>query len=561
MPVIKKSVTREFLIAFLVTALVLAITLNFGAVPISAQSGLVVVIGSDTTWTKADSPYNLTGPLLVNAGVTLTVESGVTVDLNGYHIRVDGALCAKGNDVETVRFVNCDEIDFTSSSIPWSEQDGSGCILEHVVLEDVTLSSNGSLKISNSNIIGEITVGASSIIVKSTIKGRHFSSTSSLPYAISAGDSSVISDNTITGTDAQGQAYALYYDLCYAISVSGSCVISNNTIVGDVIGESSTISSNTITGTVKCSFAVISDNTLTGKISGVSCTIANNTIAGGEPTYDWGGRANDSSSAISIRGDSSVISNNIISSPLGGYGITLTEGYTHIFGNVIFDSIYGIRAAGGSTIEGNLITNNGKGIAIGHITFSGFNEYDYGAGNVVIRNNTISNNTVGIGGGDGGSAVIENNLITNSLTGISASLPVTIQRNTISNTTVAINLGNCSSITLSYNNIKNYAENSIYLTDTPNDISAANNWWGTTDTQAINLTIHDSKYDFDLGTVSFTPFLTEPNSEAMPTSSPEFPSNFVIPEFPAWVILPLFLVVSLVAVFWSRMFGVRLQRS
>ncbi len=210
---------------------------------------------------------------------------------------------------------------------------------------------------------------------------------------------------------------------------------------------------------------------------------------------------------------------------------------------MIFNCITGIRAAHDSLIEGNLVTNNGKGIAIGHVVYSGFNEYDYGAGDVVIRNNTISNNSVGIGGGDGGSAVIEKNLITNSSTGVSASLPITLQSNTISNTSIAINLGNCSSVVICYNNIENYGENSVYLEGTSDNVDATNNWWGTTDTQAIRGTIYDSKYAFDLGTVTFQPLLTEPNAEAMPNSNPEFPS---------WIFLSFFLTATLLVVICNR---------
>ena len=52
---------------------------------------------------------------------------------------------------------------------------------------------------------------------------------------------------------------------------------------------------------------------------------------------------------------------------------------------------------------------------------------------------------------------------------------------------------------------------------------------------------YDCKYDFGSGEVSFVPFLTEPNPEA--TSS-------VIPEFPSIIILPLFLVVTLLVIIY-----------
>ena len=74
---------------------------------------------------------------------------------------------------------------------------------------------------------------------------------------------------------------------------------------------------------------------------------------------------------------------------------------------------------------------------------------------------------------------------------------------------------------------------------TSNTIDATNNWWGTTDTQAINLTIYDYNYNFDLGKVTFTPFLTEPNQEAIPRE---------IPEFPSWMLLPVFLVATFAVV-------------
>jgi hypothetical protein len=70
--------TKAFLTAFLITVMVIALTfvgtVHFG----KAQSGTNVtgIITSDTTWTQADSPYNFTGPVAVNANVTLTIQAG-----------------------------------------------------------------------------------------------------------------------------------------------------------------------------------------------------------------------------------------------------------------------------------------------------------------------------------------------------------------------------------------------------------------------------------------------------------------------------------------------------
>jgi hypothetical protein len=76
--------------------------------------------------------------------------------------------------------------------------------------------------------------------------------------------------------------------------------------------------------------------------------------------------------------------------------------------------------------------------------------------------------------------------------------------------------------TILNNNIYANTNYNIYLA-VSNNVNATNNWWGTTDTQSINQTIYDSKNDFNLGTVNFIPFLTEPNPAAVPTQLPVTP--------------------------------------
>src|SRR3990172_12434736 len=55
-------------------------------------------ISTDTTWTLAGSPYRLTGNVTISAGVTLTVDPGVTVDLGSdvKDIDVNGTLTGDG---------------------------------------------------------------------------------------------------------------------------------------------------------------------------------------------------------------------------------------------------------------------------------------------------------------------------------------------------------------------------------------------------------------------------------------------------------------------------------
>jgi hypothetical protein len=94
-------------------------------------------ISSDTTWTKANSPYRLTGTVFVNSGVLLTIEPGVIVDFYIYSIQVTGTLNARGTtDNNIILFASVPSptsIYFTSST-NWSESTETGCIIENSVL-------------------------------------------------------------------------------------------------------------------------------------------------------------------------------------------------------------------------------------------------------------------------------------------------------------------------------------------------------------------------------------------------------------------------------------------
>ncbi len=197
--------------------------------------------------------------------------------------------------------------------------------------------------------------------------------------------------------------------------------------------------------------------------------VCNNEII--SAAYTGTGTGNTGWPSLAAHGSPTVINNTIVGNGCQ-FGMTATQ-TAYVANNIISSCWSGIKAADSATIVGNVI----------------FNSYDTGivseSNQVTISNNYIADNRhYGIVGG-----------------GI-------IQKNTIANHQIGIK-DPFSSITLSYNNILNSSQNSIYLSGTY-DIDATNNWWGTTDTQAINQTIYDFKRDFNLGTVNFVPFLTEP---------------------------------------------------
>jgi len=86
----------------------MVLSLLVGAGPASAATFIgQTTYTSNTTWTLANSPYVLNGDVTVAAGVTLTVEPGVIVKMNGVRtLRVNGSLAASGTSGSHITFTS-----------------------------------------------------------------------------------------------------------------------------------------------------------------------------------------------------------------------------------------------------------------------------------------------------------------------------------------------------------------------------------------------------------------------------------------------------------------------
>ena len=202
-------------------------------------------------------------------------------------------------------------------------------------------------------------------------------------------------------------------------------------------------------------------------------------------------------------GQSSIISNSHVT------GLIFAGGNSQVFSNVISG---GIQVEYDSPIiSNNVISGDGIGSGI----------WSYLSENVVISGNTITGCNQGIFA-QGGNGIINENYIAFNTNGITINYGATVivQKNTIEKNQAGLQVTSDASPTIRNNNLQNNSYN-IYLS-TSSNINAADNWWGTTNETAISQTIHDNKNDFNLGTVTFIPFLTLPNSEAptMPIPSP-----------------------------------------
>ena len=238
-------------------------------------------------------------------------------------------------------------------------------------------------------------------------------------------------------------------------------------------------------------------------LSATSSTITGNNISGGNELNDWG-RFEDYTSALQVSGHSTVTSN-VIWSSKSPYSVLIQGGNTVLSGNNIRT---GVRVAGDASVENNLLAG---GIQVGDIYINAFNSINYGFGNSIIQNNIISGSVSS--SYSGGTATIENNLI--SAGGISLNSIATIQNNTLTNSSITLQT---YQYTIKYNNIVNYNQYSLTLSNITSSVDAAYNWWGTTDQQTIGLTIYDSKYNINLGTVNIAPILTALNPQAPSTS-------------------------------------------
>lgn len=305
-------------------------------------------ISTDTIWTVSGSPYTLTGPVTVNAGAKLTIEPGVTVNIGGFSLQVNGSLEAKGNSSSNILFSSSgatyDSIVFLPSSLDWNETASSGCIIEYAQINGIVAIDDASPKINACKISDNTAATDDTNIVVSVSNGSAVISGNQINGAVEvkAGGSPKISANKIKG------GMSLY---------AGSPDVSGNDISGGV-GE------DVISVTHECA-PKITGNNITGKSIGVAFNMHNNSYT------------NNSYAA--------TISGNIIKDCQTGIGVGEGSGQILISGNTIFDTTTAIKVGNTSAevgLELNLIMNNTYGIDVGALTG--------------IQRNTIYNNTVGI---------------------------------------------------------------------------------------------------------------------------------------------------------------------
>lgn len=492
---------RELFYGFLFSLILVLATAN-NAVADTPVSGLIT---TDTTWTLAGSPYIVIGGVLVNSGVTLTIEPGVVVKFDsGLALQINGQLIARGIDGNMVTFTSNQTtpaagdwgyILFSDSSTDATyDIDGNytgGSILEYCVVEyagGVSVTNNGAVRMD----------GAHPFIDYCTIQNNSASGI----HAWNLSENLKITNGTVASNSGGG----IYI-------FGGTVTISNNRVSDNTVsdrGGGICIGA----GAFYISDNTIENNTASNYGGGVNLgfgtamptgTITNNTISNNTAQYGGGISAGWIGGTIS----NNIISNNTASSDGGGLHIIYAI-YSNaaISNNIISGN--SASSSGGvhinysiTTVSNNIISDNTASAHIGGILFG----HPWGSNSSwqnTITGNISPDTAVSIAGTnqDFRYSVIRGNVAT----GAAPTYTVYIEESYL------FNNNNIFENTATYELWNNSAHGST-------DVNAADSWWGTAIESEIQAKIYDWFDDSSRGIVNYYPFETAIRTDA-PISPP-----------------------------------------
>ncbi|MGA2681635.1 MAG: right-handed parallel beta-helix repeat-containing protein [Candidatus Bathyarchaeia archaeon] len=370
-----------------VACILLIVTILFSGLFIVANAHAQipgsVTITSNTEWTVAQSPINFNGTVTVGSNATLTIDPGVTVNLERYYLFIYGALTAQGqadnqiifesNANQTSQITPSEPIFISPGSTPWNAAINSGSIIQNAVLNSVSVNVEGSSPEIDTCVFNYATP---------------FNS----PLSVNGGSPQI--SNNIINYNVQSSGYSLT-----AISVSGGTpLITNNQFEGSSSGSSN------VGIAVTSGVPVITSNTFGAQYGnnsdGIKVTSGSAQIISNQFNGNGYLTGIDDSSASAF-----TVSNNTFSSCFMGISAQARSILT-VQGNSFLTGTDGIDIDTGAqvTITGNLIDGNSR----------------YGInGGGSISSNTITNNQIGIHNPTTG-VIGNNNIVANTQNSITS---------------------------------------------------------------------------------------------------------------------------------------------
>jgi len=437
-------------------------------------TGVSGVVSSNTTWTSNGSPYIVIGDILIENGVTLTIEPSVTVKMDtGKYLKVEGQLIARGT-IDSL-------ITFESSQVVPSNNDWDGIKIRpsggSTFDASMNYSSGSELKY---------------VQIKHSSRGLYIFDTGFLiSYSEFTNNQKAIE---IRSTDS------IKIDYCTFSNNDQGLYSEYSDNTGDYVGD--------IVNTY------IQNNTFTNNTYGVdlisnqrdfnNLNIKQNVFSHNSTAIEFGG-GGYGPKIVSVYIDENKIINNSSGLVIGTiYGLsdsgTEPTNPINIRDNIVVEntnnsiSLSGVSSSVNCLIQGNVIFNNGAGL-----TFSGRN-----GGHTVNKNQLLSNgNGIRIGGSS-------NNIIfTNNCFTLVAEWPL-------------INIEYGSGYIFNGNNYPS-TSNYIMKNNTTSNVNAEGNYWGDTTLVGIDNIIYDYYDDFERGIVDYIPFLV-----SLDTAAPILPPRNVV---------------------------------
>ncbi len=415
-----------------------------------------VIISSDETWPFALSPFVVPEKVLIESGVTLTIEPGVEVRFYpGTYIKVEGYLYAQGTQANPIVFTSDSG---TPSAGDWAgiriretggtTHDGSGNYVSGSLLEHVRIEyASTGLYIYNTSLI---------------VDSSEFSNNSTA-IELCKTNGVIVRDSSFLDN---GTAFYSIYE-----SYSGDGY-------GDLIDTT------------------IERNRFWSNSVGIGLNLNQRNM---ENLYIADNDFWSNGTAICIGG--------------GGYGprahsiFVLGNRIWNNGGAIAFPRFYG-PAGGAPTyqvmVQQNLIWNNsGSPYSMDGWNGSGVKYW--------IEGNVVGRNGGGIGLSSSNGSYFSGNSVFDNGGGISiGGSNWQLSDNTLSDTNAQLLSVSGSTHTITSNNFfRNNA--SLMGVSGAEDYTVTGNYWGTTDVPLIASMIHDYYDDFELGEVTFEPILTSPN--------------------------------------------------